>query len=1227
MIAPPISQMNAETTLAEIRKKAPFYVPEWSTEDERDFGIGLSKIFANMTDTITSRLNEAPHKHFLSFLEMLNSSLIPANPARVPLTFVLSEGASENVLVESSLQASAEGPDGKPVIFETETNIITTPSKLVSVYSVIRDKKGKDEIFEHTAAINGTAPAELFSGDKSLQEHVLYIGDAKLFNLQEGYINVIFDGIDVNLLSKLKQGDIRDPKDLVEWKYGVEVKEKKDGKEVEAIQWCRLGRVTADNNKLMIEKAHAPSECKEIETGAVISDIVQIDGVERRWIKCEICENQIDEFKDLSLTGIKISVSPLKVSVNKGESVKQVQGIGDVFYSKLAGNNVENKIETVDELLKLNEEELADRLQCSRKRAQNILEAARKQFFDKTIDAKYTNGTGTSGKTNLQGIVPDLLYYNDIPVQVESPIYPFGTKPQIYDTFYIACEDIFSKKGYKVSLNFSLDFGNPSSTDKSDIPILSWEYWDGESWSMLQIDESETKNLSDNTLCTKKNNSGRGTGSDFSAKVLTISDMPEIKPIKVNGKDNYWIRIRLVGGNYGKEYEIDYGGDVPKVKPGTFCPPIIKDLKITYDAMGKETQPEHIFATNNLELTNFVDELKTYGKFNPFKVLPDLPALYFGFDRELKKGPFSLFISLDESIEYSESFRPKVRWQYLDEKTENWKELEVLDETSGFTKIGMVFFTIPEKMKASQIFGSEDRYWIRAEITGDFFEKEPPDTGTQEFSSALPSSIIPYLEKMRPLIHRNIMRKRRNLSGIQPLKVMDFPVVLNSKMVSNALKADKQFLIKGSDVSTPIKISDVAEIKECEKDFELFIIDLIPEDFKKLPPKVFGFYLNSVWAVQSRTIRDEMVGSGNGGKDQKFRLINTPVIDETIWVNENSALSEKERQILLEDPSNVILRKNDKGNILEFRVRWTAVHDLFESTGKDRHYIIDRTSGEISFGDGKHGMVPPIGANNIGATYSIGGGRSGNLDALAISKLQSSIAFADKVFNPVSSEGGSETEDIASLLNRAPVILKHRNRAMAAEDYEWLAKEASRNVSRVKVLPNFSSEGKFSTGCVTVVIVPENSDPQPVPSAELKRQVTEYLTDRCPAVVNLKVMAPSYVKIDVGAELVTAVIDAMPIVEKEAKRKISEFLHPLTGSAEGKGWGFGFAPCISDIYSILEKIEDVDHVNNVTISLHNSSVMKINDASAMMKLPEYALPCNGEHEITVKWENSKKEEN
>ncbi|WP_269849719.1 hypothetical protein [Methanosarcina horonobensis] len=42
-------------------------------------------------------------------------------------------------------------------------------------------------------------------------------------------------------------------------------------------------------------------------------------------------------------------------------------------------------------------------------------------------------------------------------------------------------------------------------------------------------------------------------------------------------------------------------------------------------------------------------------------------------------------------------------------------------------------------------------------------------------------------------------------------------------------------------------------------------------------------------------------------------------------------------------------------------------------------------------------------------------------------------------------------------------------------------------------------------------------------------------------------------------------------------------MHPLTGCENGKGWNFGDAPCISEIYSILEGIEAVDYVADVEI--------------------------------------------
>jgi hypothetical protein len=1146
MQAPEICKLDADTVMQEVRKKAPFYLPEWNTEDEKDFGIVLSSIFSGMVDSISSRLNEAPEKHFLSFLELINASLIPASPARAPLTFVLSEGASENVLIEASTQASADGPDGKPVVFETEMNILAAPSKLVSVYSVTgmineENRRKEDKIFNHISAVKGAELTELFAGE-SLQKHILYIGDESLSCLQKGQIRIEFAAEG----AELKKLDAE--LGIVEWMYSVESRGKENGKEVRKTSWQILN-TRLEGSRLVLETENKPI------------DKVKLNGIESRWLMCRLKDSRIEDLKNLSIKSISLLITP------------------DLLISSPDGS---------------------EDLQKSQNTSSN----------------KSQNTSSNKSQITYSDIIPDCLFINDIPIDPDSgSFYPFGKKPYLYDTFYMGSREAFSKKGAKITLEFVLTPGRPGSTGKADgsineidKPQLSWEFWDGESWSLLQVQGGEwEKNLSENIK------SSELSGPEPAAYKLEISRMPEAKLTRVNGKENCWIRVRLVGGNYGKEYEIAGSKEIitaegnkvscAEVVPGHFFPPVITKLTISYitgtsnngtsnktgNGTSNETehvkQPEYICTENNLVFKHFLNN------FKPFEPFPDIPpAVYFGFDKELKKGPFSLFINIDESIEYPETFLPKVKWQYLIEKDpEIWEELEVLDETAGFTRKGMVQFNVSGKMQASGLFGLGNQYWIRAVVKEGFFAAP---SGNKD---------------------KEILTSQADDSG---------------QLHASGLHAGGQLHARNTDRSHLFEKEPPDEMKDTLRpSFKVFNIKLSSKPAQKLSPKVHGFYLNSVWAVQSRTISDEIIGSGSGEVNQKFRLVNSPVINEAIWINEVSTLSEKERKTLLAEPDRIKQVQDSKGNILEFWVKWSQVSDLLDSKSKDRHYIFDKTDGEVAFGNGKRGMIPPIGSDNIKATYSIGGGKSGNFDALKISKLQSSIAFVDKVFNPVISSGGSETEKIDSLLKRAPAILKNRDRATALEDYEWLAKKASDQVARVKALPNFNSERKFSTGWVTVVIVPESPNSKPVPSNELKRRVTSYLKERCPAVVTLRVIPPYYVKVDVSAELVTASIDAIPVIEKEARNKISKFLHPLTGSFEKNGWSFGCVLSISEIYSILEQIKDVDYVNKVIINLYDDSglAMKLGDASTMAKLPEYSLPCSGEHEITVKWKNTAEE--
>lgn len=1182
MTQPEIIKENQQMDI--IRSRVRHYTPDWTFEDGKDAGAALSMVFEYMAELAVKRLNDAPQKHFLSFLELINTSLIPAQPARVPLKFELSKGTPENILIPSHTQVFAPGADGKPIIFETEKNITATPSNLVSVVSIINKITGdgniRDEIFDHRISINGSGQTDLFRGD-NWQEHILYIGDKNILNVGKANITIYLEGD--NGFEKL------DDDKYVVWEYGVEVAEKKNGEEIKIIDWRQFESYGYSEKKLTIIKSTKVFGWNDISgTGVPGKD-------NDRLISFLIRNFKVDWVKDAKIekTDSKIVFSFVEKS-NLLELIKDNTKVG----LKINGKDAYEFRKENDDIYDIKEPEPIDEIKLDGLKSRWMRCRVKDSNIEEVKNIKISNLKITTSPLDEGYILPDLAFSNDIPIDMTEPpkkFYPFGKKPQIFSAFYIASKDAFSKKNYNVSLNIEFIPGGPSSS--ANTPILSWEYWDGEGWNHLNVTEvaenftffiegkatgggTGTIKLSDATTAGMliKIIDGPGTGqvrkiinydgntkeatvdsdwniqpdnnskyrifsccdstsTNMSPKDLTITilAMPEVKKTGINGKENYWIRVRLIGGDYGKEYEVRD----EKLYQGYFCPPVIQNLKIKYAApdVGGAKEPEYVFTKNNLisrrSKLGAIKVMEAPGSptvteineiLTPFETLPDTsPSLYFGFDKQLagkslKGGIFSLFIAINEKFEYPEDFHPRIKWKSRI-KDGTWKEIDILDETAGFTRSGLILYDVREELGGEKLFGSQnDLFWIRAEIIEDFFD---------------PESI------------------------------------------------DKSY---------------------------------------KTPPEVLGLYLNSIWAVQSRRILDEAIGSSNGEPNQRFYLQNRSLTDEEIWVNEVDTLTESERE-KIRSPKK---RTDNKGNLVEFWVKWKDVGDFINSGPKDRDYMIDRTSGEIRFGDGNHGSIPPIRLNNIRASYSIGGGKAGNLEAFTIKKLQSAVPFVDKVINPIASDGGTDTEEIDSLLTRAPITLKNRNRAVAFEDFRWLTKEASRKVARVKVMPNTNSEKKFQTGHVTVVIVPQSNEDKPVPSPELRNRIKAYLTDRSPNIVNLNVIQPSYVRASVEASIVTNKIDAIPVIESKGKAEIKKFFHPLTGGEEGKGWNFGATPCISDIYSILERIENVDYVANVLIRLQSDdntiipeNEMVITDASDAAKLSEYSLLCSGEHKITV----------
>jgi hypothetical protein len=1135
---PEIIKKNIDSILKEIHSKSPFYTPEWNFDENDKFGEALSNIFASMYEMTIKRLNYAPMKHLLSFLETINTSLIPSHPSRTALTFVTSKGATGNILIKALTQAAGKDSEGKSVVFETEKNIIATPRKLQSIYSVTREKVKEnandtaelvDKIFDLKDTIDGKEPLVMF-GDVDIQKHILYdiqkhilyIGDSDLLNIKKGKITIQLEG---ELLSELK-------KEYVDWEYSMLVKKKVAGKDEEIVDWGDLKSENIENNGLLIIKS-TEEQIAEIE----------LNGIKSRWIRCIVKKSQIKNVKDIKIKSIRILTSP-------------------------------------------------------------------------------------NGAEGTQGIEPDMLYYNDVPIDKFQTFYPFGTKPKLYDTFYIASDEAFSKKGYNVDLKIvGLEKGLPSCPENENTPIISWEYWDGEGWSSFG---NVTDIFTGTGCCTSTdpaeakpkfiaipNDSGNPTPKPISNPPSTTeppftlsSSIPEMKPTTINGKDGYWIRARLVGGDFGKEYKIEDN----KVYPGRYCPPSITGLKIHYSKSGVDT-PAYILKENNLLIEEVEIEKETFS-FKPFDPLPDTDqSIYYGFDGALEGGPISIFVSIDESIdeslEYPEDFRPRIKWECYSESDsevdgEKWIEINTLDGTEGFTKSGTIEFIITDKMKGKKIFGSESElYWIRAVITKDTFEFLTED----KVSSAFRIHLIKRGFPKPPLIY----------TPPNPSQEGSIEPVIAPRVAEASLKL--------SDAKESAECACSYKMEECKPLIDVFNISLINEKIRKLPPKILGFYLNSAWAKQSRTISDEILGSSNGERSQVFKLQNTPVIESNVWVDEINSLSEGERIALSKSNIETDERKDADGNISEFWIKWDTVGDFANSDHKSRHYLIGNTIGEISFGDGKNGMIPPLGINNVMATYKVGGGKSGNQAPLSISKLQTAITYVDSVYNPIASSGGDDVETVDDLIKRAPTTIKHRHKAVALEDYEWIAKEASEEVAKVKVIPNMNDGGNFETGYVKVAIIPNSTDARPSLSPELKKRIESYLRERCPNLATVKVIQPSYARIDVTSELITKSIDAVPLIENEARKKIRGFLHPLTGGKDGKGWDFGAVPCISDIYLLFEQVKDVDYVNSLKIRLEaeNLNPIEISDNSSLIVLPDYAILYSGEHNIRATWDFEKEE--
>ena len=1082
-----------------LKESVPHYTPEWLASDEKDPGVALLKIFSHIAESVVNRLNQVPRKNFVAFLDMLGIELLPAQSARVPLTFKLAKGTDKDVLISARTQAAADKTDEHDELpFETEKNLWATISNLKEVIGV---DPFKDSIFVHTTNIiskDGEILDEqkaftVFSGEDQ-QEHSLYLGHKDLFNI-ESTGEIIIE-------ATLAPGtEVGNTSLSLEWAYWGENKEKEKDEWIplqveddETDGFKQSGKITLLKT---LEGKVKEEKLEEIfkKTDKVEIKSEAIKEIKTRWVRCRLTDplTIISSIKLPTLDTVFLKTGP-------SDPIPPDAGFFNDVPLELPSVATETKvIQCPDEPIpvlsimaaavttSITDWMSVDSAKGFKKDDEvTMLRSGKIEKYAKIAEIDFNlNRVKLSYGGGYECKKDDLIWLS----RKTEKVLPFGVQPRLYDAFYVGSQEAFSKKGAIITLEFTLTHLDTSG-DLSIDPKLSWEYWNGKGWQAVTILKDDTDRFLQE---------GEGKNIEFKCPV-------DIEETEASGQKNYWIRAKIVGGDYGREeFTLIGTGNEQKVNAESkYKLPVIRELKVNYYFDTKE-RLQYCLSYNNLDFQDKTADSRTEGQLiSPFIAMEDTNLnLYLGFDRALLGGPIRIFFDAKE-LAYTEETKPKMDWNYRNQN--GWKLLDHLDETEGLIAHGHLELIGPSDFTTLSRFG-QYLYWIQGS------------------------------------------------------------------------------LIKGSYESIP---------------------------------ELQGIYPNSTWALQAGTIKDEILGSSDGEPNQAFSFLKFPVLGgEEIRVRETVSEEEKQALIVALGDNAIFEVKDEKGKVTETWVLWTEVPDFFDSVAESRHYNLDRATGQVEFGDGENGMIPPGGDDNIKAfSYQAGGGKQGNVKTGEIKSLKSAVGGVDKVSNHVAADGGADTATLDEMLEIGPAMISHRNRAVTVEDFEWLAKQASRKVVKVRCLSNTNNKMQTEIGWVKVIIVPDSLDAKPFPSLELRKIVQRYLESHSANTLSyakhIYIDGPSYLDVDVSVDVFVDSIDVASEVEREVRRKLNAFFHPLTGGPEGFGWDFGRDVSASDFYALLENIDGVDHVENLRFNYNGNS----GEDTVVIKR-DYLVATTGNHTINL----------
>jgi hypothetical protein len=144
--APTLEPRSAEALSAALHARIGGYLPGWqpATGGPDD---GLLAISGMLLRALAERLNAAPDKNRLAFLDLLGLELLPAQAARAPVVFTIAPGGSDGAVPAGTKLGATRPGGGDPIAFETEARVMLSAARLAEVACL---SPGQDSWADHS---------------------------------------------------------------------------------------------------------------------------------------------------------------------------------------------------------------------------------------------------------------------------------------------------------------------------------------------------------------------------------------------------------------------------------------------------------------------------------------------------------------------------------------------------------------------------------------------------------------------------------------------------------------------------------------------------------------------------------------------------------------------------------------------------------------------------------------------------------------------------------------------------------------------------------------------------------------------------------------------------------------------------------------------------------------------------------------------------------------------